>query len=64
MIHRKRKKTCSNCSITGHITTGCPTKMKIGKLNKGDELIILLKDKYSFRTIKNDEVSNFLSFGY
>ena len=32
--------------------------MNIGKINNGDELIILLKDKCSLRTIKNDEVSN------
>ena len=32
--------------------------MNIGKLINGDELIILLKDKCSFRTIKIDEVSN------
>ena len=32
--------------------------MNIGKLIKGDELIVLLKDKCSFRPIKNDEVSN------
>ena len=32
--------------------------MNIGKIINGDELIILLKDKCSFRKIKNDEVSN------
>ena len=32
--------------------------MNIGKVINGDELIFLLKDKCSFRTIKNDEVSN------
>ena len=32
--------------------------MNIGKMINGVELIILLKDKCSFRTIKNDEVGN------
>ena len=32
--------------------------MNIGKLINSDELIILLKDNYSFRPIKNDEASN------
>ena len=32
--------------------------MNIGKLINDDELIVLLKDKSSFRPIKNDEVSN------
>ena len=45
MIHLKRKKkACGFCSVVGHITTGCPTKMNIGK--------IILKDKCSFRTIE------------
>ena len=32
--------------------------MNIGQLIKGDDLIVLLKDKCSFRPIKNDEVGN------
>ena len=32
--------------------------MNIGQLIKGDDLIVLLKDKYSFRPIQNDEVRN------
>ena len=54
----KKKKNLWFCSVTGHITTGCPTKINIRKLINGDELINLLKDKCSFRSIKNDEVRN------
>ena len=45
-------------SVIGHITTGCPTKMNIERLLKGDDLIGLLKDKCCFRPIQNNEVSN------
>ena len=52
------KKNCGFCSVIGYITTGGPTKMNIGRLIKGDDLIILLKDKCSIRPIKNDEIGN------
>ena len=55
---KRKKKTWWFCSIIEHITTDCPTKMNIGQLIKGDNLIVLLKEKCSFRPIKNDEVGN------
>ena len=52
-IHqREKKKTCGFCAVSGHITTSCLTNMNIGQLIKGDDLIVLLNYKYSFRPIK------------
>ena len=55
---KRKKKTRGFCAFSGHITTACPTKMNIEQLIKDDDLIVLLKYKYSFRPIKNDEVGN------
>ena len=44
--------------MIGFITPGCAIKMNIGIIIKGDDLIILLKDKRAFKSIENDQVSN------
>ena len=51
----RQKETCRFCSVIGYITTGCPTKVNIGR---SINLIVLLKHKYCFRPIEKDEVSN------
>ena len=44
IIYLKRKKrTRGFCSMIGHITSGCATKMNISKIINGDELIVFLK---------------------
>ena len=41
-----------------HIIPGCTTKMNIGIIIKGDDLIVLLKDECAFKSIENDQVGN------
>ena len=45
-------RTCRFCSMIGSITPSCATKMNIGRIIKGDDLIDLLKDKYAFKSIE------------
>ena len=52
-IHqREKKENLWFCAVSGYIITGCPTNMNIGQLIKGDDLIVLLNYKCSFRPIK------------
>ena len=41
-----------------HIIPGCTTKMNIGIIIKGDDLIVLLKDKCAFKPIENNQINN------
>ena len=45
-------RTCGFCSMIGCTTPGCATKMNIGRIIKGDDLIVLLKDKYAFKQME------------
>ena len=55
---KKEGKTCRFCSMIEYTTSSCATKMNIGIIISGDELIDFLKDKYTFKPIENDQVTN------
>ena len=54
----KGKKTSAFYTMIGQIIPGCATKMNIGIIIKGDDLIVLLKHKSIFKPIESDQVSN------
>lgn len=48
--------------MIGHTTSNYSTKINICKLINGDKLIEFLKDKRTFKPIKNDQIDNIYRF--
>ena len=43
--------------MIGHTTSSCSTKIDIGKMVNGDELILFLNDRCAFKPVENDQVN-------